>query len=79
MSRPEPVSAESAWELVDYDEGALIDGLEPDQLAAAAARPVPRAHLSPRVRLALWALRIFVLVVGAMVIYTFVHQTIHGP
>ena len=79
---PDPAGAppppESVWELVDYDEAALIEGLEPDQLAAVAARPVPPAQLGPRVRLALWALRIFVLVIGAMVIYTFVHQTIHG-
>jgi len=35
---------------------------------------VPRAQLSPRVNAALWTLRIFSLVVSAMVIYTFIHQ-----
>ncbi len=52
----------------------LIEFLEPDQLSADTRRPVPRARLSPRVRAALWALRIFTLLVGAMVIYTFVQQ-----
>ncbi len=37
--------------------------LEPDQLVGDAARPVPRASLSGRTRAALWALRVFVLLV----------------
>lgn len=48
--------------------------LERDQLVADKARAVPRAHLSPRARAALWALRVFVLIVSAMVIYTFFSQ-----
>ena len=48
--------------------------LERDQLVADTSRPVPRANLSPRTSLALWALRVFVLVVSFMVIYTFVSQ-----
>ncbi len=48
--------------------------LEPGQLAANRSRPVPRARLSPAARIALWALRIFVLLIGTMVIYVFVSQ-----
>ncbi len=51
--------------------------LERDQLVADKARPVPRAHLSTRTRVALWVLRVFVLVVSAMVIYTFFSQLGH--
>jgi hypothetical protein len=52
----------------------LIMHLERDQLVAETFRPVPRAVLSRRMRIALWALRAFVVVVGLMVIYTFVSQ-----
>jgi hypothetical protein len=48
--------------------------LEPDQIVAETARPLPRAHLSRRVVTGLWALRVFVLIASAMVIYTFVAQ-----
>jgi hypothetical protein len=48
--------------------------LEQDQLAVGNERPVARARLSKRVNAALWALRIFVIVVSAMVIYTFFSQ-----
>jgi hypothetical protein len=67
----------SSWTPVEYDEDGLIEGLEPDQLAEVAARPVPRAHLGPRARAGLWALRLFTIVVGVMVIYTFVYVTIN--
>ena len=52
----------------------LIMVLERDQLVVDKARPVPRARLSARANAALWALRVFVVVVSAMVIYTFVSQ-----
>ncbi len=45
-----------------------------DQIVADTSRPVSRAALSRRVLAALWALRVFVVVVSLMVIYTFVHQ-----
>jgi len=48
--------------------------LERDQLAAGRRIQVPRAQLSNKAQLALWALRIFVIVVSAMVIYTFISQ-----
>ena len=52
----------------------LVGHLERDQLAAETIKPVPHARLSPRAAAALWALRVFVVIVGAMVIYTFVAQ-----
>jgi hypothetical protein len=53
-------------------EDELIMHLERDQFVAETSRPVPPAPLSARVSAALWALRVFVVVVGAMVVYTFV-------
>jgi hypothetical protein len=55
-------------------EDELVMHLERDQLVAATSRPVPPAVLSARVRAGLWALRIFVVLVSLMVIYTFVYQ-----
>jgi hypothetical protein len=56
--------------MTEHEE--LIAYLESDQLLAERSRPVGRAKLSRRARYGLWALRIFVVVVSAMVIYTFV-------
>ncbi len=56
------------------DAARLHSYLEPDQVVAGTERPVPRAQLSKRAVAALWALRIFVIVLSAMVIYTFVAQ-----
>lgn len=55
-------------------EDELIMHLERDQFVAETSRPVPRAPLSSRARACLWALRVFVVIVGLMVIYTFVDQ-----
>ena len=55
-------------------EEELIMHLERDQFVAETRRPVRRARLGRRAAIALWALRVFVAVVGTMVIYTFVHQ-----
>jgi hypothetical protein len=52
----------------------LIVHLERDQLVAETIRPVPPATLSRRVRVALWVLRVVVVVLAAMVLYTFVSQ-----
>jgi hypothetical protein len=54
------------------DEPALF--LEPGQLAAAIRRSVPRAQLGRRATTALWALRVLVIILSAMVIYTFFAQ-----
>jgi hypothetical protein len=56
----------------------LIRALEPDQLVNAVHQPVPRLQLSRRVELALWALRIFLLVTSAAVVYAFVMGVVRG-
>jgi hypothetical protein len=48
--------------------------LEPGQLTAATQQPVPRAQLGRRATIALWALRVFVIILSAMVVYTFFSQ-----
>ncbi len=55
-------------------EDELIMHLERDQFVAETSRPVPRAALSPHAVTGLWALRVFVVLVSLMVIYTFVDQ-----
>jgi hypothetical protein len=56
------------------DDEQLVMYLEPDQLVTDKSRPIPRAPLSKRANAALWALRVFVLIVSALVIYTFFSQ-----
>jgi hypothetical protein len=53
-------------------EDELIMHLERDQFVAETARPVPLAALSGSTVAGLWALRVFVVLVSAMVIYTFI-------
>ncbi len=48
--------------------------LERDQLVADTSQPVPRAHLGPGATALLWGLRVFVLIVSFMVLYTFIRQ-----
>jgi hypothetical protein len=55
-------------------EDELIMHLEHDQLVAETLRPLPRAHVGPRALFGLWVLRIFVVMVSAMVIYTFISR-----
>jgi hypothetical protein len=55
-------------------EDELIMNLERDQFVAATSRPVAQAVLSARTTTALWALRVFVVLVSLMVIYTFIDQ-----
>lgn len=56
------------------DEEETIMFLERDQLVSGRRVHVPPADLGLTAQAALWALRIFVLVVSAMVIYTFIAQ-----
>jgi hypothetical protein len=58
----------------DCGEQELIMSLERDQFVAETSKPVARAPLSRRVSAGLWALRVFVVIVSLMVIYTFVDQ-----
>ena len=58
----------------EHFEDETIMHLERDQFVAETSRPVARAPLSPRVSAALWALRLFAVVVSLMVVYTFIRQ-----
>ena len=49
----------------------LIDSLEPDQLVDAMESKLPRRRIGPWTEAGLWALRAFVLVMSALVIFTF--------
>jgi hypothetical protein len=55
-------------------EDELILHLERDQFVAETSRPVPQAMLGARTTATLWALRVFVVLVSLMVIYTFIDQ-----
>jgi len=55
-------------------EDELIMHLERDQFVAETSRPVPRATLSAHATAGLWMLRVFVVLVSLMVIYTFIYQ-----
>jgi hypothetical protein len=57
-----------------HADDQLIAHLERDQVVAETSKPVPRAALSTRAIAGLWALRVFVVLVSLMVIYTFVEQ-----
>jgi hypothetical protein len=57
-----------------YDEPLLPSYLEADQLVAETSRPVAPARLPRRAMAGLWALRVFAIVMGALVIYVFVSQ-----
>jgi hypothetical protein len=59
------------------EEQELVMFLERDQLVADTSQPVARLVLSRRMSVALWTLRVFAVVVSAMVIYTFVSQLAH--
>ncbi len=75
-ARKRPAATQAAH--VSQRDGAdlrdLSSYLEHDQLVADTDRPVPRAQLTTRASTALWILRIFTILVGAMVIYVFFSQ-----
>jgi hypothetical protein len=55
-------------------EDELAVYLERDQFVAETSRAVPKAPHSARVTGVLWALRVFVILLSLMVIYTFIDQ-----
>jgi hypothetical protein len=73
---PVPAGAQPSGNLdlegQERGEEELIMHLERDQFVAETSRPMPRAPLGWLASTGLWALRVFVVVVGAMVIYTFI-------
>ena len=60
-------------------EEDLIEALEPDQLVIEMDKPVSRRQLSGLTTAGLWALRLFLLTITAMVIYAFVAGVINTP
>jgi hypothetical protein len=58
----------------EHADELLPSHLEADQVSDVAERPLPPAQLSHGAVIALGALRVAVVVLGAMVIYTFVAQ-----
>jgi hypothetical protein len=63
---------EPELQLHERFEDELIMHLERDQFVAETSRPVPRAVLTRAATAGLWALRVFVVLVSLMVIYTFI-------
>jgi hypothetical protein len=73
------MSAQPSTTLPDPMDGdrpgeQLVEFLERDQLVAETFKPVPKAELGPAAVAALWSLRVFVVIVSAMVLYTFFVQ-----
>jgi hypothetical protein len=66
-ARPEQAEPESF-----RNDEKLIMYLERDQLVSETARPVVPAQLGRRAVVGLWGLRIFAILVSAMVVYTFI-------
>jgi hypothetical protein len=60
--------------MTEREREEMVMFLERDQLVSDKSRPVPRARLSRRATMGLWALRVFAIVVSAMVVYTFISQ-----
>jgi hypothetical protein len=78
MNTDTPATEDPSWrsgvEARECLEDELIMDLELDQFVAETSRPVARAPLSARAIAGLWALRVFVVLVSLMVIYTFVEH-----
>jgi hypothetical protein len=70
---PPPVRTRDVQPQERYED-ELIMNLERDQFVAETSRPMARAMLGKGTVAALWALRVFVVLVSLMVIYTFVAQ-----
>lgn len=52
---------------------ALVHGLEPAQLVTALRAPLPRQHLTTAQTGLLWTVRLLLLLLTALVVYTFFH------
>lgn len=50
----------------------LIEGLEPDQLVEVMNLPLPPARVGPAAGAGLWVLRVLLLVLALMAVYSFV-------
>jgi hypothetical protein len=72
MSEPAGSQRDERRGRIEPEEMVMF--LERDQLMSDRRRPLPPAEIGTRAQVALWALRIFVLIIGLMVIYTFCAQ-----
>lgn len=50
--------------------------LEPNQLQSDRSKPLPRAPLTRAATAGIWALRVLVVALSAMVVYTFISQLV---
>lgn len=57
---------------IDLESEEFVGYLERDQLEAEMDKRLPAAELGRPAQAGLWALRVFVLVLAFMVVYTFV-------
>jgi hypothetical protein len=72
--RTEPGQTDRNKRTEPSEDEELIMYLERDQLVSDRSKPVARAPLGRGATRALWVLRIFVVAVSFMVIYTFIAQ-----
>lgn len=74
LTQPTPLTPLEELEVLHeaQPEQGLINHLERDQLVSETFRPVPPARLGQRAVIGLWMLRVFVVLVSAMVVYTFI-------
>jgi hypothetical protein len=63
------VSKEQAETFSSFDESFVLASLEHDQLVRAKKHPIPRRHLKGPELLVVWALRIYLLFMMAVVVY----------
>jgi hypothetical protein len=68
-----PIAECDLWRQERFED-ELIMYLERDQFVDETSRPVPRAELGAYATAGLWTLRVFVVLVSLMVIYTFIYQ-----
>jgi hypothetical protein len=67
---PNPATTDPTLHENERDQ-ELVMFLERDQLMADTSLPLPRAPLSKRANTGLWALRVFIILISIIVIYTF--------
>lgn len=72
MSRGDDQKAAASGQPAGAPSPEYPAALEPGQLVSALARPLPRKAISPAVSVLLWALRLVLLALTALVVYTFV-------
>ena len=63
------VSKEQAEVFSSADQSLVLSSLEHDQLVRAKKHPIPRRHLKGPELLIVWALRIYLLFMMAVVVY----------